>query len=149
MLVNEDSTPEQPFAWTAAVMGDHVWFSLKNPSDFPATLMWISNGGRHSTPWEGRHLGRIGLEEVCSYFAENVTSSREDLLQEEGIPTTRSFSAEEKVSLRILQAASPVPPGFGAVVSIIAKGPEMVSLTSDTGMKIDVAAHWDFVVSPS
>ena len=149
MLVNEDSNPEQPFAWTAAVMGDHVWFSLKNPSDFPATLMWISNGGRRSSPWEGRHLGRIGLEEVCSYFAENVTTSRENLLQDEGIPTTRSFSADEKVSLRILQAVSPVPPGFGAVASILPKGPELVSLTSDKGITIDVAAHWDFVVSPS
>ncbi len=111
--------------------------------------MWISNGGRRSSPWEGRHLGRIGLEEVCSYFAENVTTSRENLLQDEGVPTTRSFSADEKVSLRILQAVSPVPPGFGAVASILPKGPELVSLTSDKGITIDVAAHWDFVVSPS
>lgn len=149
MMANEDSTPEQPFAWTAAVLGDHVWFSLKNPSDFPATLMWISNGGRRSAPWEGRHLGRIGLEEVCSYFAENVTTSRQNLLQEEGIPTTRCFSAGQKVSLRILQAVSSVPSGFGAVASIIPKGPEMVSLTSGRGMTIDVKAQWEFVVTAS
>ncbi len=149
MLVNEDPTPEQPFAWTAAVLNDHVWFSLKNPSDFPATLMWISNGGRRSSPWEGRHLGRIGLEEVCSYFAENVTTARQSLLHEEGVPTTRAFSADKKVSLRILQAVSPVPPDFGAVASILPKGPEMVALTSDTGITIEVAAQWEFVVSPS
>ena len=111
--------------------------------------MWISNGGRRSSPWEGRHLGRIGLEEVCSYFAENVTTSRQNLLHEEEVPTTRFFSADKKVSLRILQAVSPVPPGFGAVASILPKGPEMVALTSDTGITIDVAAQWEFVVSPS
>ena len=94
MLVNEGSSPEQPFAWTAAVLKDHVWFSLKDPSDFPATLLWISNGGRRSSPWEGRHLGRIGLEEVCSYFAENVTTSRQDLLGHRSIPTTRAFSRD-------------------------------------------------------
>jgi len=145
MLVNAASSDEQPFAWTAAVLKDHVWFSLKNPSDFPATLLWISNGGRHSSPWNGRHLGRVGLEEVCSYFAENVTASRRDLLREKGIPTARAFSRGKKISLRIIQAASAVPPGFGSVASIAPKGPGMVLLTSDTGITVESAVDWDFV----
>ncbi len=149
MLVNEGSSPEQPFAWTAAVLKDHVWFSLKDPSDFPATLLWISNGGRRSSPWEGRHLGRIGLEEVCSYFAENVTTSRQDLLGHRSIPTTRAFSRDKEVSLRILQAVSPVPSDFGSVASIIPKDPGTLSVTSDVGITIDVPAQWDFVTGPS
>ena len=72
MMVNEAATPEQPFAWSAVVLDGYVWFSLKNPADFPATMFWLSNGGRTAAPWNGRHVGRIGIEEVCSYFANGV-----------------------------------------------------------------------------
>jgi len=144
MLVNEEASREQPFAWTAAVLDGCVWFSLKNPADFPATLFWISNGGRREAPWDGRHLGRLGLEEVCSHFADNVTSSREDRLGGENIPTTRSFSRDEVVSLRIVQAVTAIPADFGAVVSIVPGGSEDVTITSDTGATVEVAVNWRF-----
>ena len=144
MLVNEEANKEQPFAWTAAVLDGCVWFSLKNPADFPATLFWISNGGRRGAPWDGRHLGRLGLEEVCSHFADNVTSSREDKLDGENIPTTRSFSRNEVVSLRIVQAVTALPSDFGAVASIVPGGPENVTITSDTGAIVKAAVDWSF-----
>ncbi|HAT20141.1 MAG TPA: hypothetical protein DCS85_08300 [Verrucomicrobiales bacterium] len=144
MLVNEEANKDQPFAWTAAVLDGCVWFSLKNPADFPATLFWISNGGRRGAPWDGRHLGRLGLEEVCSHFADNVTSSREDKLDGENIPTTRSFSRNEVVSLRIVQAVTAIPADFGAVASIVPGGPENVTITSDTGAIVKAAVDWSF-----
>ena len=64
MMSHGPATPEQPFAWSAAVMDSYVWFSLKNPADFPSTLFWMSNGGRSAPPWNGRHLGRMGIEDV-------------------------------------------------------------------------------------
>ena len=146
MLVNEEANKEQPFAWTAAVLDGCVWFSLKNPADFPATLFWISNGGRRGAPWDGRHLGRLGLEEVCSHFADNVTSSREGKLDGENIPTTRSFSRNEVVSLRIVQAVTAIPSDFGAVASIVPGGPENVTITSDTGAIVKAAVDWSFAV---
>ena len=145
MLVNEAASEEQPFAWTAAVLDGCLWFSLKNPADFPATLFWISNGGRRGAPWDGRHLGRLGLEEVCSHFADNVTSSREDKLSGDNIPTTRSFSKDEVVSLRIVQAVTSVPSDFGAVSSLVPSGPEGVVITSDTGTTVKAAVDWSFV----
>ncbi len=146
MLVNEAASEEQPFAWTAAVLDGYLWFSLKNPADFPATLFWISNGGRRGAPWDGRHLGRLGLEEVCSHFADNVTSSREDKLSGDNIPTTRSFSMDEVVSLRIVQAVTSIPSDFGAVSSIVPSGPEGVIITSDSGTTVKAAVDWSFVV---
>jgi hypothetical protein len=146
MLVNEAASEELPFAWTAAVLDGCLWFSLKNPSDFPATLFWISNGGRRGTPWNGRHLGRLGLEEVCSHFADNVTSSREDKLGGHNIPTTRAFSMDEVVSLRIVQAVTSIPSDFGAVSSIVPSGPEGVIITSDSGTTVKVTVDWSFVV---
>ena len=56
------------FAWTAATLDGYVWISLKDPRTLPSTLFWISNGGRHGEPWNGRHLRRLGLEEICGHF---------------------------------------------------------------------------------
>ena len=145
MVVNEAVTAAQPFAWTAAVLDGCIWFSLKNPDHFPATLFWISNGGRRGAPWNGNHLGRLGLEEVCSHFADNVTSSREDKLAHENIPTTRSFTPEEQVSLRIVQGVTAIPAGYGAVASITPRG-EAVTITSDTGVAVEAAVDWSFVL---
>jgi len=147
MLVNDEANEAQPFAWTACVMDRFLWFSLKSPTDFPATLFWISNGGRRAAPWSGRHLARLGLEEVCSHFADNVTSSREDKLAAQDIPTTRSFSKDETVSLRIIQAAAAVPADFGAVASMTPYGDQGVLITSDTGLSVEVMLDWQFVLS--
>ena len=108
-MVSEPATSEQPFAWSAAVLDGYLWFSLKNPADFPSTLFWLSNGGRSASPWSGRHVGRIGIEEVCSYFSHGVDVSRQDLLAAEGIPTSREFKPNEPVSLRVIQATRLVP----------------------------------------
>jgi len=149
MMANVPATPEQPFAWSAAVLDGYAWFSLKNPEDFPCTLFWISNGGRSGEPWNGRHLGRIGVEEVCSHFANGVEVSREDLLAPAGVPTTRRFNAGETVSLRLVQVAAEVPPGFGRVVEIVPRGPDSVIVTDESGAAVTVFVDWKYVVSPS
>jgi hypothetical protein len=146
MMHAAPATPEQPFAWSAAVLDGYVWFSLKNPADFPSTLLWISNGGRHGAPWNGRHLGRMGIEEVCSYFADPVDVSRTDPLAAEGVPTTRHFRKDETVSLRIAQAVAAVPPGFGKVVSIRPGGPGKVDITGESGASVGSDIDWNFVL---
>lgn len=142
MLVNEAATPEQPFAWTAVTMRDKVWFSLKNPADFPATLFWLSNGGRSATPWLDRHTCRLGLEEVCSHFSDGVDVSREDRLADVAVPTSRCFRADESVSLRVIQAAVEVPADFGQVQTICPDGTAAVRLTGEGGAAVRVAIDW-------
>ena len=146
MMHAEPPTAEQPFAWSAAVLDGYVWFSLKNPADFPSTLLWISNGGRHGAPWNGRHLGRMGIEEVCSYFADPVDISRTDPLAAEGVPTTRHFRKDETVSLRIAQAVAAVPEKFGRVTSIVPAGPGKVVITGESGSTVGSAIDWQFVL---
>jgi len=146
MMVNEPATEEQPFAWSAVVFDGYVWFSLKDPADFPATLFWISNGGRHAEPWGGRHLGRLGVEEVCSHFSDGVDISREDRLASDGVPTTRHFDASEAVSLKLVQAVAPVSRDFGVVTSIRPDGPGKVILTGDSGETATAAVDWQFVI---
>jgi hypothetical protein len=142
MMVSEDATREQPFAWTAVALDGYVWFSLKNPADFPATLFWLSNGGRSAAPWESRHRGRLGIEDVCSHFCDSVNLSRKDLLCNLGVPTTRRFSKDEPVTLSNIQAVAAVPDGFGLVKAIVPSGGNAVMLTDENGLTATAAVDW-------
>ena len=147
MMVNVSATPAQPFAWTAVTFPGYVWFQLKDPLDFPATLFWLSNGGRPGHPWEKRHLGRLGLEEVCSYFSEGVDIAREHRLAAKGIPTTRTFLADQKVRLPLIQAAVAVPADFGQVQSITPAGDGHVRITGENGHPVVTRINWKFLKS--
>jgi hypothetical protein len=146
MMANVPSTPEQPFAWSAVVLDGYLWFALKNPADFPATLFWMSNRGRTAPPWNDRHVGRIGIEEVCSHFCNGIDISRNNLLSAQGIPTTRHFNADETVSLRTLHAVALVPDGFGAVSRIVPRNENSVAITGESGREIIVPLDWNFVL---
>lgn len=145
MMVNQASTDTQPFAWSAAVLDGYVWFSLKNPHDFPATLFWLSNGGRDDAPWNGRHSGRVGIEEVCSHFSDGVATSRQHPL--EGIPTTHSFSPEQTTTLPIIQAVAAVPDDFGMVTHILPADDHHITIHGESGKKIHAAINWPFIFS--
>lgn len=145
MMVSEPATAQQPFAWSAVVFEDYVWYQLKNAKDFPATLLWFSNGGRSAAPWSGRHMNRLGVEEVCSHFCDGVDLSRQALLAEEGIPTTRHFEKDETVSLRIIQGVVGVPSNFGAVFSIVPEGRNQIKITNENGISVYAELDWNFV----
>ncbi len=145
MMVSEASTEEQPFAWSACVFDGFVWFALKNPSDFPATMFWISNGGRSAAPWNSRHTARIGIEDVCSHFCDSVDISRKDLLHNLGIPCTRHFSKDQPVTLKNIQAVAAVPDTFGKVDSIIPVSETEIRITSENGDMLTVPLDWKFV----
>lgn len=146
MMVAEPPTADRPFAWSAAVFEDYVWFSLKNPADFPGTLFWLSDGGRDAEPWNGRHVGRIGIEEVCSHFCDGVEHSSQDPLAGDGIPTVRRFRAAETVRLPIVQAVAEVSAGFGRVESIVPAGEGRVMITGEHGSVVEAAVDWSFVL---
>ena len=140
------ATPEQPFAWSAVVLDGYLWFALKNQADFPSTLFWLSNGGRSAAPWNSRHLGRIGIEDVCSYFCNDLETSREDRLAAEGIPTTRHFDADETVVLRNIHGVAAVPADFGAVGSITPNGEDSITITSESDTAITLPLDWKFIL---
>jgi hypothetical protein len=143
MMVSDFATEGQPFAWSACVMDGYVWFALKNPVDFPATMFWLSNGGRSAPPWDGSHTGRLGIEDVCSHFCDSVDISRKDLLRNLSIPTVRSFSKETPVTLRSIQAVAAVPEDFGLVKSITPDGENSVIITDEYGSMVSVKVAWN------
>lgn len=141
MMVNAPATEAQPFAWSAVVFENYLWFALKNPADFPATLFWLSNAGRQAAPWNGQHAGRLGIEEVCSHFHDNVKISREDRLADQDIPTTRQFDGS-RVNLPTIHAVAAIPANFGKVISIIPTGPKELTITGDSQQTIKTTINW-------
>lgn len=136
--------PESGLAWNALRFPDFVWFSMRRVEDFPSTVLWVSNGGRSQPPWSSRHVGRIGIEDVCSYFAEGHTPSLAGALDGEGIPTARMFHSEEPVRIRVIQAVAALPSGFGSVTEIREVDGAAV-LVDETGREIPTATRCSFL----
>lgn len=125
------------FGWTAVTSpaGGWVWFALKDPKVLPATVLWLSNGGRAYPPFSSRHRGVIGLEEVCSYFhLGHAASIADNPVAARGTPTAVTLSPEATLTIRYAFGLAAVPPGFGAVTDI---------RPADGGIMITDAAGYD------
>jgi hypothetical protein len=134
------------FAWTAATLDGYVWLSLKDPRVLPSTMFWMTNGGRHAEPWNGRHLGRLGLEEVCSHYSDGLETARKDLLKAQGVPTTMAFTAKEPKSIRSIHVVHAVPKAFGRVEKV-ERDPDggHVVATGSGGTRVRIPVDWGFL----
>ncbi len=132
--------------WTAVSAPGFVWCALKDVRDFPSTVLWISNGGRSAPPWNGRHLGRLGVEDVCSYFHAGLVDSREDRLAARGIPTARVFDGSAPTRLRSLQMVVPTASGFGRVVDVDTSQEGRLTVTDELGASVASRVDWQFVL---
>jgi hypothetical protein len=135
-------------AWTTATVQDEgfLWFSLKDPAMLPATLLWISNRGRHSFPWDGRNLC-LGLEDVCAYFANTPAESAErNMLNNMGIETVVKLSKSRPTTVNYIQGVVKVPPGFECVRTVNF-GPGTVMFTSVTGKNVTAPVCHEFLAT--
>jgi len=120
-LVMLTADPRQPFAWTAVTFPrqGHVWFSLRDPLQLRHTIFWISNGGRHYAPWNGRHTAVMGLEDVTSYFHLGLAeSARPNPLSRRGIPTALKLDPKIPTTIRTIMGVAAIPAGFDRVDEI-------------------------------
>jgi hypothetical protein len=88
----------------------------------------------------------MGIEDVCSHFADGVDRSRLDLLEKQGVATTRNFRKDQAVTLRNIHAVAVVPDDFGAVCSIVPDGENAVAITGESGATIVIPLDWRFVI---
>jgi hypothetical protein len=138
--------PSRAPAWTTATVQEEgfLWFSLKDATVLPATVLWISNRGRHNEPWNGRNRC-LGLEEVCGYFADGLAdSARKNPLNEAGIPTTIRLSPKQATAVNYIQGVVKVPRGF-LCVRTASFEPGAVTFTSVTGKKVTAKVHHEFL----
>ena len=146
-LVMVSSKPGD-FAWTAATLDGYVWICLKDPRTLPNTLFWMSNGGRHGAPWNGTHLRRLGLEEVCGHYSDGLEISRQDRLKKFGVPTTLPFNPIEPKSIRVIHLVHPVPKNFGKVMYVERESGAAVTLHGEKGRPVRMPVHWNFLHEP-
>ena len=148
-LVMLVSDTEVPFAWTAVSFPKerYVWFALKDPRILRGTVFWLSNGGRHYPPWNGRHISVMGLEEVTSYFHLGLAESvRNNPLTQKGIPTCLSLDASKPLRIAYIMGVAAVPAGFDRVASIQeVPGKGAILLTSESGKQTKAMVHLEFL----
>jgi len=133
-------------AWTTATntAEGYLWFSLKDPRILPASVIWMSNRGRHGAPWNGRNRC-LGLEDVCAYFANTAAESAgKNQISQMGIPTTVKLSKRCPTVVNHIQGVAKVPRGFACVKSARFSAGE-VTFTSVTGKTVTVPVCHEFL----
>ncbi|MGC8625143.1 MAG: hypothetical protein ACP5VQ_07735 [Phycisphaerae bacterium] len=147
VLLAADTT--LPLAWSAVTFPQqqYVWFALKNPRLLPETILWISNGGRHYAPWNGRHSNVMGIEEVCGYFHLGLTeSSRSNPLAMRNIQTIVTLRPNEPLSIPYAFGVAPIPYGFDRLIDIeVPAHSDAIILRSASGKRVRVRCDYDFL----
>lgn len=144
-LVMLSADPKLPFAWSAIAFPKqgYVWFSLRNQRVLRGTVLWFSNGGRHSAPWSGRHVNVMGIEDTTSHFHDGLAKSAcPNALTRRGIPTAIQLSGKEPTAIAHIMAIATIPPGFDHVADIRADGAG-VELRSRSGKRVRCAVKLD------
>ncbi|PWU13093.1 MAG: hypothetical protein C5B50_20030 [Verrucomicrobia bacterium] len=146
LLVSDERLP---LVWTAVTFPaeGYVWFALKDPRVLRQTILWLSNGGRHYPPWNGRHTNVLGLEEVTSYFHYGLAESvSKNPLSAKGSTTCLRLDPMRPLVVNYIIAVAPIPRGFDCVARIVpAADAQSVRLASRTGRAISVALDVGFL----
>jgi len=138
-----------PFAWTAVTFPKqrYVWFALKDPKVLNGTLFWMSNGGRHYPPWNGRHINVMGLEELTSYFHTGIApSARANSHTRRGIRTVLHLSRSRPTVVNYVMAVALIPAGFDRVKDIQLDETK-VTLVAASGARVTAPIDGSFVLS--
>ena len=126
-----------------------MWFALKDPQVLKQTVFWLSNGGRHYPPWNGRHTSVMGLEEVTSFFHYGLLQSVENnSLADRGHATCFHLDSSVPLDVRYITAVAEIPKDFDGVETIsmgLDKG--AVLLRSANGTEVSVRLDLKYLQS--
>lgn len=136
-LVMLTADPKLPFAWNAVTFPKqrYVWFALRDPRVLRHTIFWISNGGRHYSPWNGRHVDVMGIEDVTAYFHYGLAESAgANALNRRGIPTALQLNSKRPTRVNYIIGVVEIPRGFDRVQTIRAID-DGIELTARSGRR--------------
>jgi hypothetical protein len=128
------------FAWTAVSFPKlgYVWYALKDPRVLTGTLFWITNGGRHYPPWNGRHVNVLGLEEVTAYFFYGLhESAQPNPFTRRGFKTVFQMDPKRPLAVNMISGVALIPSGFERVASIEPHGAG-IRISASSGKRVDV-----------
>jgi hypothetical protein len=140
--------PEKNFVFSAISVpnDEYLYFQLKNPKTLSQTLYWMSNGGRHFPPWNGRVSGVFGLEEVTGFFHYGIKPSVEDnFLQEHGFKTYLDLDQHEKSEIKMISGVIPIKKDFKGVQDIIQIDDSKILIKGKGGEEIETPCQVDFL----
>ena len=117
--------------WTTVARGKQgdLFISLRNPARLPMTMLWFSNGGRDYAPWNGRHVGCLGVEEGVNRKMLGDSASRTPHpLDAAGVPTGLTLDPNGTAEVRHIIGSAPWS-GEGKIASVspVAEGIEIES----------------------
>ena len=119
--------------------------SLKNPADFPVTMLWFSNGGRDYPPWNGRNVGVLGIEEGRAWSAHGYAASiAPNPLSRSGVPTALDLRPDGAVEVRHVVGGLPLPTGWTEIGSVAIDG-DALTIEGAAGAKFSVPIDGDFL----
>jgi hypothetical protein len=129
---------EARIGWTVLMRNaeDDMLVVLKDARVMPVTMLWVSNGGRDFSPWNGRHTGVLGIEDGCAAGGTGLAAALADnRLTAMGVPTVLPLGGEHLI--RHAMISLPRPPGWAEVAQVtIAKG--ALILTETGGAQVSV-----------
>jgi hypothetical protein len=120
-LVGLVADPRLTLGWTAVAFPKHryVWFALRDPRVLTGTLFWITNGGRHYPPWNGRHVNVMGLEDVTTYYGPGLAESvGENPLTRRGYATCAQLDPATPFVVNYIFGVAAIPAGFDHVAHL-------------------------------
>jgi hypothetical protein len=124
-LVQIIADPATPLAWNTVVFPAErfVWYAVRDPRILTGTTFWISNGGRHYPPWNGRHLAVLGIEDGTSYLAYGLAeSAAPNPLTKRGYITSVHLDPCRPLVVNYIFGIAAIPRGFGAVQTLTPTG---------------------------
>jgi hypothetical protein len=137
MLVND---PKEWLGWSAVTFPKqrYVWFGLKNSRVLNSTVLWISNAGRHYAPWNGRHAGVMGIEEITGNFHLGLAASaRANALSRKGYRTSINLRPDTEYHIKYIMGVAEIPKGFDRVASITPDADHQhITITAASGKKV-------------
>ncbi|MEW9835058.1 hypothetical protein [Mesorhizobium marinum] len=132
--------------WTTVAReqeGD-LFISLRNPARLPMTQLWFSNGGRDYAPWNGRHLGCLGVEEGLNRaMLGHSLGSAPNPLDAAGIPTGLALDPDGVAEVR--HVIGSVPWTGGGRIESIRPTESGIAVTATSGDAVSIACDLAFL----
>ncbi|MDB6128312.1 MAG: hypothetical protein JWM35_2208, partial [Verrucomicrobia bacterium] len=100
---------------------------------------------RYYSPWNGRHVNVLGVEDVTAFFHLGLAASaKPNLLSRAGTPTVVKLSPKRPLRVAHIMAMAAIPQDFDEVKSITPQDGG-VKLTSRSGRKVFAPLDVSFV----
>ncbi len=143
--------PASRLGWCAASRPDSqdAVLSLKSPGEFPVTFLWFSNGGRDYAPWNGRHVGVLGIEEGRSNTSPgHCASIAPNGLSDAGTPTALALRPDGAVAVHNVIGALPLPASGSPIVAVAIEGGSALAASYEDGTRSTLPFDAAFLEAP-